>query len=194
MDQIKIGELIRLLRQKQGMTQLELAEKIGVSDKAVSKWERGCGAPDLAVLPILSEALQVDADALLRGDLNGNNMTNGNLNKLKFYICPDCGNLLFSTDAADVNCCGRKLTPAQARKADAENALTVSVSDGEWYITSDHEMKREHHVSFVAFLTGDMLIVKKLYPEWGLEARLPFFVHGTLLWYCTEHGLFCQDI
>lgn len=86
MDQIKIGELIRLLRQKQGMTQLELAEKIGVSDKAVSKWERGCGAPDLAVLPILSEALQVDSDALLRGDLNGNNMTNGNLNKLKFYI------------------------------------------------------------------------------------------------------------
>lgn len=54
MDQIKIGELIRLLRQKQGMTQLELAEKIGISDKAVSKWERGCGAPDLAVLPILS--------------------------------------------------------------------------------------------------------------------------------------------
>ncbi|MDY3816169.1 MAG: helix-turn-helix transcriptional regulator [Candidatus Limiplasma sp.] len=41
MDQVKTGELIRLLRQKQGLTQLALASQIGVSDKAVSKWERG---------------------------------------------------------------------------------------------------------------------------------------------------------
>lgn len=44
MDQIRTGSLIRRLRLEQGMTQLALAERLGVSDKAVSKWERGCGA------------------------------------------------------------------------------------------------------------------------------------------------------
>ena len=55
-------------------------------------------------------------------------------------------------------------------------------------------MRREHYISFVVFLTGDTLIVKKLYPEWELETTLPFFAHGTLLWYCTKHGLFSQQI
>lgn len=51
MDQIRTGSLIRRLRLEQGMTQLALAERLGVSDKAVSKWERGCGAPDLPSFP-----------------------------------------------------------------------------------------------------------------------------------------------
>ena len=55
-------------------------------------------------------------------------------------------------------------------------------------------MRREHHISFVAFLTGDTLLVKKLYPEWDMLARLPFFAHGRLLWYCTQHGLFTQEL
>ena len=57
MDQIKTGSLIRALRQKQGLTQRGLAERIGVSDKAVSKWERGCGAPDIALLPAAKKQL-----------------------------------------------------------------------------------------------------------------------------------------
>jgi len=69
MDQIKTGKLIRVLRQKQNLTQLALAEKIHVSDKTISKWERGCGAPDIALLPLLSGALSVDMEALLKGTL-----------------------------------------------------------------------------------------------------------------------------
>lgn len=65
MDQAKTGNLIRSLRQKQHMTQLELAEKINVSDKAVSKWERGCGAPDISLLPALAAALGVEPGVLL---------------------------------------------------------------------------------------------------------------------------------
>ena len=109
MDQVKTGALIRELRQKHGMTQLELAEKINVSDKAVSKWERGCGMPEVAVIPALAGALQVDVSALLRGSLKENSRSNGNLRKMDFYVCPECGNLLFSTDGADISCCGRKL-------------------------------------------------------------------------------------
>ena len=54
MDQIKTGALIRTLRQKEGLTQQALADRLGVSDKAISKWERGCGAPELTLLPMLA--------------------------------------------------------------------------------------------------------------------------------------------
>ena len=69
MDQIKTGALIRAQRLRRGMTQMQLAEQIGVSDKTVSKWERGCGAPDIELLPALSAALGVDTTALLSGAL-----------------------------------------------------------------------------------------------------------------------------
>lgn len=194
MDQIKTGKLIRFLRQKQNLTQLALAEKIHVSDKTISKWERGCGAPDIALLPLLSDALSVDMEALMKGTLEENDISNGNMKKLRFYICPGCGNLMFTTDDADICCCGQKVTSLSAQKVGPEHRLNITRDDSEWYITTGHEMRREHYISFLAFLTGDTLILKKLYPEWGLETRLPFFAHGTLFWYCTQHGLFCQEV
>lgn len=194
MDQIKTGKLIRFLRQKQNLTQLALAEKINVSDKTISKWERGCGAPDISLLPLLSGALGVDMESLLKGTLAENDMSNGNMKKMRFYICPECGNLVFTTDDTDVCCCGQKIMPLSAQKAEPEHKLNITRDGNEWYITTDHEMRREHYISFLAFLNGDTLIVKKQYPEWGLETRLPFFAHGTLIWYCTQHGLFFQEV
>ena len=194
MDQIKTGKLIRFLRLKQNLTQLALAEKINVSDKAISKWERGCGVPDISLLPLLADALGVDVKVLLKGTLEGNDMSNGNLRKMKFYICPECGNLMFTTDDTDICCCGQKVAPLSVREAEPGHELKITGDGSEWYITSDHEMCREHYISFLAFLTGDTLILKKQYPEWGLETRLPFFAHGALFWYCTQHGLFSQKV
>ena len=54
MDNTKLGSLIRVLRREAGMTQRDLAETLGVTDKAVSKWERGLGCPDVSFLPQLS--------------------------------------------------------------------------------------------------------------------------------------------
>lgn len=193
-NQIKTGGLIRRQRQKLGLTQLELAERIGVGDKAVSKWERGCGAPDISLLPKLAEVLQVDAVSLLKGEMGENDAANGDMKRLNFYVCPCCGNLMTSTDSAEVVCCGKRLSPLNAQPEDGENSLNIEKSDGEWYITSAHPMSREHHISFIAFLTGDTLIVRRLYPEWGLETRLPYFAKGTLLWYCTRHGLFAKEV
>ena len=194
MDQIKTGKLIRALRTRENMTQLALAERLGVSDKAVSKWERGCGAPDISLLPLLAETLQVSAQALLRGELGENDRTNGDMKKVQIYRCPVCGNLQFSTGEAEVHCCGRKVERLAARESDAAHRLEVSLSDGEWLIAAAHEMRREHHISFVAFLNGDTLVVRKLYPEWDMVTRLPYFAHGLLLWYCTRDGLFYQSV
>ena len=62
-----LGATIAELRKKQGMTQLELAEKMCVTDKAVSKWERDLSCPAVSSLPRLAELLGVSTDALLRG-------------------------------------------------------------------------------------------------------------------------------
>lgn len=82
----------------------------------------------------------------------------------------------------------------KAQKPDAEHALTIEKNDGEWYITAAHPMQREHAIAFVALLNGDTLALRRLYPEWNAEARLPYLAHGTFLWYCTRGGLFYRHI
>lgn len=193
MDQLKTGQLIRFLRQRQGMTQLDVAKKLNISDKTVSKWERGCGTPDVALLPKLTALLLCDVETLLKGELRENMKSSGSLKKMKFYVCPQCGNILFATDPADIRCCMARLAPMEAQKATDGEKLSVEKSDTEWYITSPHPMTREHYIGFVALVTGDTVTVKKLYPEWGIEVRLPM-CHGTLYYCCTKHGLYYQLI
>ena len=194
MDQSKTGELIRALRIRQGLTQQQLADIIGVSDKAVSKWERGNGAPDIATLPALAAALGSDTESLLGGELPDDRQANGNLKKLRFFVCPNCGNILTALDGAAVSCCGQRLTAVERQRPDDAHRLTVEDSDGDWYCRSEHEMRREHYISFVAFVTDDTLMLKKLYPQWNMEARFPRYSHGILYFYCTEHGLFSMRI
>lgn len=194
MDTQKTAALIRRLRNERGLTQAELAELLHVSAKAVSKWECGRGAPELSLLPGLAKALNTDMSSLLKGEMEENDMSGGNFNKLKFYVCPDCGNIIYSTESAEVHCCGRTLPELKAAKANDMHGLTVESSDGDWYITSAHPMTREHYISFVAFQNADSLVVKKLYPQWGMELRLPYFAHGRLVFYCVQDGLFWMDI
>lgn len=63
-----LGEKIASLRRQQGMTQLELAEKMGVTDKAVSKWERNLACPDVHTLPKLAQIFQITVDELMLGE------------------------------------------------------------------------------------------------------------------------------
>ena len=67
MEKKTIGGFIAALRKANGMTQKDLAEKLNVSDKTVSRWERDDGAPDLAVIPVIAEIFDVTCDELLRG-------------------------------------------------------------------------------------------------------------------------------
>jgi len=195
MNQIKIGQLIKSLRKEQNLTQLQLADRMHISDKAVSKWERGLGCPDVSLLPELTEILGVNLMELLSGELSVSETVRGNMKNLKFYVCPACGNLLTATaDAARVSCCGKTLTPLVPRKAEGTEMLHVERVENDFFISSEHEMTREHYITFVALLTGDTVILRKQYPQWNLETRIPCLQHGMLLWYCTRHGLFYQPI
>lgn len=192
MDHVKIGRLIYGLRKERGLTQLQLSNLLGVSDKAISKWERGLGCPDVSTLPELARVLDVDLEKLLSGELDANKILGGNMKKIKFYICPACGNTITAMADAGISCCGKKLQPIQPQKAGEDEKLHVEMIENDFFVTSAHPMERGHYLSFVALLTGDTLLLRKQYPEWDLQVRLPAFAHGKLLWYCTQHGLFYQ--
>ena len=194
MDNGKIGELIHRLRRERGLTQLQLAECLGVSDKAVSKWERGLGCPELSLLPELAEALEVDMGKLLSGELAANDRVSGNVNRLRFWVCPNCGNVVTGLTDTGVSCCGKRLRPLTARKADEEHSLTVQRIETEYFVSSGHPMEREHHIAFLALVKDDSLLLRKLYPEWELQTRMPFWGHSRLYFYCTQHGLFWQNV
>lgn len=194
MDHVKLGALIRQQRREMGLTQLELAQMLCVSDKAVSKWERGMGCPDVELLPRLAQIFRVELEKLMAGELEPQDAVGGNMKKLKFYVCPVCGNLLFATAEAAIACCGRRLDALEAKKAEPEQKLTVEAIENDYFVTSSHEMTKEHYIRFVALLTGDTLLVRKQYPEWDLQVRIPRIGHGMLVWACSKHGLFYQLI
>ena len=194
MDNIKIGRLIYTLRKEKGLTQLQLAQRMHISDKTVSKWERGLGCPDVSLLAELSDIFGVDLSQMLSGQLAANEILGGNMKRIKFYVCPHCGNVLTALTDTSISCCGKKLLPQQMRKAENEEKLCAQKVENDYYITADHEMTKEHYISFVALLTGDTILIRKQYPEWNLQVRIPRIAHGRLVWYCTQHGLYYQDI
>lgn len=192
MENNKVGNLIRKLRKEKDMTQKQLADKMNISDKAVSKWERGLGLPDISLISELTELLGVDLQNFLAGDMIPNNFVNGNMKNTKYYICPTCHNITFCTGEAEVSCCGKKLILQTMIKAKESEKLTVEVMEKDWYITTNHPMTKDHYISFVAFVTGDRMQIIKQYPEWDLSVRVPNRGREMLIWYCTEHGLFYQ--
>ena len=83
MDNVKVGDLIRRLRKANGLTQLQLAEILHISDKTVSKWERGLGCPEVSLIAELSRVFQVDMESLLSGELKRNGLLSGNMKRMK---------------------------------------------------------------------------------------------------------------
>ncbi|MDD3395072.1 MAG: helix-turn-helix domain-containing protein [Anaerotignum sp.] len=194
MDCRKVGKLIFDLRKEKGMTQRQLAGAMNISDKTISKWERGLGCPDITLLHELSDILEVNIEKILLGDLEPNNMDGGNMKKLKFYMCPNCGNVLTATGEAELSCCGRKMVALVPKPADDTHYLNVENIENDFYITFSHEMKKEHYLSFIAYVTYDKVLFVKLYPEQGGEVRIPRLHGGKLYFGCSEHGLWVNKV
>jgi DNA-binding XRE family transcriptional regulator/desulfoferrodoxin (superoxide reductase-like protein) len=190
----KIGKLINALRKEKNMTQKQVADLMNISDKTISKWERGLGCPDVSLLPELAQILGVNIEEILLGKMVLNDTVGGNMKKLQLHICPQCSNLITATGDANISCCGKRLEPLVAEKAQEKHLLTIEPVEDEMYVSSSHEMKKEHYISFVAYVTGDRVIIVKQYPEWDLQFRFPKFGHGKLYFYCSNHGLFSQLI
>lgn len=188
------GPVIKALREKRALTQAQLAQIIGVSDKAVSKWETGKGLPDLSLVAPLAKALGVSVIELMNGEQIINRNPAGNVQRTKFYVCPLCGNILTSMGDALVSCCGITLPPLEAEDAAEDHRFRLEPVEDETFITMDHPMEKDHFISFLAFASTDRLQLVKLYPEGNAEARMQLRGHGCLYAYCNRNGLVRQRI
>lgn len=194
MDCGKIGSLIYQLRKEKNMTQKQIADEMNISDKTISKWERGLGCPDISLLPKLAEILETSVDWILSGEINLNESVGGNMNKLKFYVCTQCNNLVTATGEATISCCGKIIESLSSKKADEEHTLDIEPVEDEMFVTTKHDMKKEHYISFIAYVRGDRALIVKQYPEWNMQFRFQKQGRGRLYFYCTNDGLFYQTI
>ena len=190
MDRYVTGAVIRRLRESKKMTQEELAQKIHVSSKAVSKWETGQGFPDISLLEPLAEALGLSVIELLSGEDIRNSNPHSNILRSKFYVCPVCGNVIRSIGEAVISCCGVSLPPVEPEPADEEHPVQVEVVEDEYYVTAAHPMTKEHHISFLTAISDSGVQFVKLYPEGSAEARFKRARVKKIFAYCNRHGMF----
>lgn len=193
MDCEKVGSLIFKLRKEKNITQKQLGELLNISDKTVSKWERGAGCPDISLLHDLSKIFNTDIEKILLGDLQESDTNGGNMKRIKFYVCPNCGNVINSTGEGDFSCCGRKLQPLVPKTIDENHSINIEEIENDYYIEINHEMTKEHYISFVAYVTYDRVLLIKLYPEQSPYIRFPKlcgrFEVGKFYMYCNKDGL-----
>ena len=194
MNNYVTGGTIKALREQRNLTQAELADKIGVSSKTVSKWETAKGLPDITLLQPLAAALGVSVIELMNGEPIANQNVSGNMLRSKFYVCPLCGNIIHTTGAALISCCGITLPALEAEEPDEDHGVTIERVEDEHFITVPHSMTKGHFISFIASVTSDRLQMVKLYPEGNAETRLQLRGRGYLYYYCNQHGLFRKKI
>lgn len=183
------GKAIKELRENKNLTQKQLGEIISVSDKTISKWETEKGLPDITLIEPLSSALGVSVAELLSGESITNQNRAGNIRKMKFYVCPVCGNIITAMGEGSFSCCGISLPVLSPEKAE-EDSFEIERPENDIFIRFNHPMTKEHYIPFAAMMTYDGIQIKKLYPEQNPEVRFPFAGRGKIFFFCNRDGLF----
>ena len=188
------NETIRALRERKALTQKQLAEKLCISDKTISKWETGKGLPDISLLEDLARALGVSLTELMTGDLQTNENRSANLRRMGFYVCPVCGNVIAAVGKGSLSCCGIPLPVQEAQPEDNAHTITVEPVEDEICVTIAHPMTKSHYISFIAWVSNDRAELVKLYPEQDITVRFKKRGHGTVYAYCNRDGLFSRRL
>ena len=194
MDNYITGATIKRLRENKKLTQDELAQKIFVSNKTISKWENGHGLPDISLMEPLAKALNISVIELFSGNEVRNQNRSSNMKKVQFYTCPVCGNVIQATGEAVISCCGITLPPLEIDESDKEHKIQLVKVEDEYYVSIDHPMTKEHYISFIAAVYDNGVELVKLYPESTAEARFKIRRAKFVLAYCNHHGLFKVDV
>ncbi|WP_124100546.1 helix-turn-helix domain-containing protein [Ruminococcus sp. Marseille-P6503] len=184
------GKTIKDLRERKSLTQKQLAQRLMVSDKTVSKWETGRGLPDITMIEPLARELQVSVAELLAGEWSENSNRSANMLKGRFYVCPMCGNIIFSCGEGSFSCCGITLPPLEPEERDSSHFISAEQIEYEHYITLEHPMEKDHYISFIACVTDSDVCIVKLYPEQNPGARFKMRGSCAVFAYCNRHGLY----
>ena len=193
MNQYVTGTVIKELREKNKMTQLQLADKLGVTDKTISKWETGKGYPDITLLEPIAGAFRISVTELISGNPIHNANVSANMMRSKFYVCPVCGNVIHSIGESVIGCHGIQLSPLSSEQSDEHHMIFIERVEDEYYVHIDHSMTKEHYISFVAAVSSDEIQMVKLYPEGSAEARFKIRGVRRIFFYCNRDGLFSID-
>ncbi|MBR5714654.1 MAG: helix-turn-helix domain-containing protein [Clostridia bacterium] len=193
MNQYVTGTMIKRLREARGLTQQQLAAKLLVSDKTISKWETAKGYPDISLIEPLSAALGVSVIELFSGDCVINRNRTANMRRMRLHVCPICGNVIQSIGDAVISCCGIVLPALEAEPADDAHRVSVERMEDEYYVTVSHDMLKTHYISFIAAVRDDGFEIVKLYPEGNAEARFKMRLVRRILFYCNRHGLYMME-
>lgn len=194
MNNEQTGKLISALRKEKGYTQQQLADLLMVSPKTISKWETAAGCPDISIITELAEVLGVTAEQLLQGGQEPSIQNGGNMKRVKFYRCEECGNVLTGTGDATISCCGRKLLPLEMKPMDEMHTVHMEVLDDDYFVTLSHPMQKEHYISFVAWASYDRVMLVRLYPEQNAELHINLPRKGHLYVCCSKDGLFQKKL
>ena len=194
MNQYVNGKILKELREKSLFTQAELAIKLGVSDKTISKWETGKGYPDISLLEPIAKTFGVSVAELLSGKSIQNGNVSANMLRSKFYVCPVCGNIFHSMGEAVIHCHGILLASCEEEETDEHHKIFIERVEDEYYVQIEHEMTKEHYISFIAALSSDRIQMVKLYPEGNAHARVKMNGVKKIYFYCNKDGLFSLKV
>ncbi|MDO4500660.1 MAG: helix-turn-helix domain-containing protein, partial [Erysipelotrichaceae bacterium] len=179
---------------KKKLTQSQLADMLGVTDKAISKWETGKGYPDISLLEPLAKVFNISLSELLSGNTISNLNISANMLRSKFYICPICGNVIHSMGELSMSCHGVELLPAIGEVSDEDHKILIEKIEDEYFVQIDHEMSKSHYISFIAGMSFDRLEMIKLYPEGTCEGRFKIRGLKRIYCFCNKDGLFYIDV
>ena len=125
--------------------------------------------------------------------MNGEYITNqnktSNMLKSNFYVCSICGNIIRTTGENINSCCGINLPILEADLEDNKHIINCDIVEDEFFISINHEMSKDHYISFIAYITNDRCEIVKLYPEQNAEVRFFKRGKGIIYAYCNKDGL-----
>lgn len=113
-----------------------------------------------------------------------------NMTRTRFYVCPACGNILQGTGEMQLSCHGHNLSPLEAQTAAGRFEASVEIVEDEYFVSVDHPMTKQDHISFMAAISADRVQMVRLYPEGPAEARFKKSGVRMIYFYSPLDGLF----
>lgn len=141
-------------------------------------------------MDVIAKTFDISITELISGNIINNGNVSANMMCSKFYVCPVCGNIIHCMGEAVIQCHGLQLVPYQAEEVDEDHSILIERVDDEYYVRIEHEMTKQHYISFIAALSSDKLQMIKLYPEGNAEGRFKMKGVKKILFYCRKDGLF----
>lgn len=108
----------------------------------------------------------------------------------RFYVCPACGNILHGTGEMQLSCHGHNLSPLEAQSPEGRFEVSVETVEDEYFVSVEHPMTKQDHISFMAAVSADRVQMVRLFPEGPAETRFKRSGVRAIYFYSAADGLF----